>query len=150
MPHSVVAELGTLGNPAIPNDNGIAVFRYADGTFAEVSCSFAAVAGENATEVVCERGTIIENYGDVPSTNIPWPAGGIQLKWYLQDIGNWTNSALPDVKSQGERIAGLAAPLAEFLHGTRPPIATAQEGRDVLRMVLACYAADEQGRRVIL
>ena len=36
MPVSVVAELGTLLNPAIPNDNAIAVFRYADGRFAEV------------------------------------------------------------------------------------------------------------------
>jgi len=33
MPRRVTAELGTLGNPAIVNDNGIAIFRYADGAF---------------------------------------------------------------------------------------------------------------------
>ena len=48
------------------------------------------------------------------------------------------------------RIAGLAQPLADFLHGRRPPIATAEEGRDVLRMVLATYVSNDQGRRVTL
>ena len=148
MPSSVVAELGSLLNPAIPNDNGIAVFRYADGSFAEASCTFTAVAGENVTEVVCENGTIVENYGDVPSCNIPWPPGGIQLKWFLAKSGRWTASELPDIRSQGERISGLAAPLAGFLQGRRAPIATAEEGRDVLRMVLACYESMEQGKRI--
>jgi predicted dehydrogenase len=148
LPASVVAELGTLLNPAIPNDNAIAVFRYADGSFAEVSCTFTAVAGENATEVVCERGTIVENYGDVPACNNPWPPGAIQLKWFLASEGQWTISELPDIRQHGLRIEGLAAPLAEFLRGRRPPIATAEEGRDVLRMTLACYASAEQGRRI--
>ncbi len=149
-PVSVFAEMGTLLNPAVANDNGIAVFRYADGSFGEVSCSFVAVAGENTLEIVCEHGVIIGNYGDGPSCGIPRPEGGILLKWYLDKIGKWTVSDLPEIRGQGERIAGLAAPLAEFLHGNRPPIATAEEGRDVLRLVLACYESAEQGRRVQL
>ena len=150
MPVSVVAEMGTLGNPKVPNDNAIAVFRYADGSFAEVSCSFAAVGGENTAEVVCERGAIIGNYGDAASTNIPRPPGGAHLKWYLHEQGRWTISDLPEFTRQGQRIANLAGPLAEFLHGRRPPIATAKEGRDVLRLVLACYDSAEQGRRIRL
>jgi len=149
-PTSVVAEMGTLLNPAIVNDNVIVVFRYADGSFAEVSCTFVALAGENVTEVVCERGVIIGNFGDVPSCNVPRPPGGIQLKWFLQKTGQWTISELPDIKSHGERIAGLAGPIADFLRGKRPPIATAEEGRDVLRLVLACYESAEQGRRINL
>ena len=54
------------------------------------------------------------------------------------------------IRSQGERIAGLAGPIAEFLQGKRPPIATAEEGRDVLRLVLACYESHGEGRRVTL
>lgn len=149
-PSSVFAEMGTLLNPAIPNDNAIAVFRYPDGTFAEVSCSFVAIAGENTLEIICEHGAIIGNYGDAPSSGIPRPPGGIQLKWYLDRVGNWTVSDLPDVPNQGERIAGLAKPLAEFLGGERRAIATAEEGRDALRLVLACYESNEQGRRVTL
>ena len=151
MPASVVAEMGTLLNPRVPNDNAIAVFRYADGKFAEVSCTFVALAGENVTEVICENGVIIGNYGDVPSTNVPRPPGaGPQLKWFLQKTGNWTASDLPEIKSHGERIFGLAGPLAEFLRGKRPAIATAEEGRDVLRLVLACYESAGEGKRVNL
>ena len=75
---------------------------------------------------------------------------GPQLKWYLQKTGAWTASDLPEIKNHGERIAGLAAPLAEFLSGQRPPIATAEEGRDVLRIVLACYESASQGKRINL
>ena len=149
-PVSVMAEMGTLGNPAIPNDNAIAVFRHADRSFSEVSCTFNAVAGELVTEVICERGVIIGQYGDVPSCNNPWPPGGIQLKWYLDEEKRWTVSDLPDIHQQGARIAGLAEPLAEFLTGRRPPLASVEEGREVLRMVLACYVSSEEGRRVDL
>ena len=146
MPASVFAEMGTLLNPAIPNDTAIAVFRYPDGKFAEVSCSFVAVAGENTLEVICENGVIVGNYGDAPSNGVR-PPGGIQLKWWLQGSG-WTVSDVPEIMGQGERIAGLAGPLAEFLHGKRPAIATAEEGRDVLGLVLACYKSDRQGKRI--
>ena len=148
MPVSVAAELGTLHDPGIANDNAIALFRFADGAFGEVSCTFVAPAGENTAEIVCEKGLIIGNYGDAPSSGVPRPPGGIQLKWYLEEEGRWTVSDLQDVKSQAERIAGLAEPLAEFLQGRRPSIATAEEGRDVLRLILACYESAEQGRRV--
>jgi predicted dehydrogenase len=146
LPESVTAEIGTVLNPKIPNDNGIAVFRYPDGALAEVSCTFVARAGENTLEIVCENGFIAGNYGDLPSTAAR-PAGAPQLKWWLQGAG-WTNSELPEVKSQGDRICGLAAPLADFLHGRRPPIATAEEGRDVLRMVDASLQSSAEGRRV--
>lgn len=147
-PVSVMAELGTLGNPAILNDNAIAVFRHEDGSFSEVSCSFNAVAGEMVTEIVCERGVIVEHYGDVCSCNNPWPPGGIQLKWYLEEEKKWTVSDLADIRQHGQRIAGLAQPLADFMAGRRPPLAMVEEGREVLRMVLACYASAEQGKRI--
>jgi len=151
MPVSVNAELSTMLNPAIINDTGIVILKYADGALGEVSCSFVALAGENVTEVICEHGVIIQNYGDVPSCNVPRPPGsGAQLKWYLQKTGAWTVSDLPEIKSHGERISGLAAPAVEFLEGRRPPIATAREGRDVLRTVLACYDSAAQGKRITL
>jgi predicted dehydrogenase len=150
MPLSASAEIGTALNPRIPNDNGIAVFRYPGGCLAEVSCTFVAVAGENTLEILGEKGMIVGNYGDVPSCMIPRPAGGIQLKWYLHEAKEWTASDLPDIRGQGERIAGLAAPLAGFLHGRRPPVASAREGRDVLKMTLACLESAATGRRVAL
>ena len=146
LPASVMAEISTVLNPKIPCDNGTAVFRYPDGALAEVSCTFVARAGENTLEIAAEHGVIVGNYGDGPSAAVR-PAGAPQLKWWLKGAG-WTSSELPEVKSQGERIGGLAAPLAEFLHGRRPPIATAAEGRDVLRMVLASVQSSAEGRRI--
>ena len=150
MPVSVVAELGSLLNPRIPNDNGIAIFRYADGAFAEVSCSFAAAAGENTAEIVCQNGTIVGNYGDQVTTMVPRPPGAVQLKWFVTGDAQWTVSDVPDIAGQGERVAALAAPLAEFLHGRRPPIATADEGRTVLRLTLACYESAQSAKRILL
>lgn len=148
-PSSVTCELGSLVNPKIPNDHGIAIFRYTDGSFAEVSSSFTCIAGENTTEIIGEKGVIIQNYGDGPSANIPRPQGGICLKWFLADTGDWTVADM-DIGAHGDRIAGLAEPLADFLNGRRPPIATAEEGRTVLHMTLACYDSDTNGKRTRL
>jgi len=150
VPETVTAEIETLLDPAIPNDNGIAIFRYPGGPMAEVVCSFTCAAHENTTEVVAERGTIIQNFGDVPSCNVPRNEAACGMKWYDTTTGDWTLSEVASPKAHGERLAGLAAPLAEFLHGRRPPIATAEEGRTTLRMVLATYVSSHGGRRVSL
>jgi len=150
VPETVTAEIGTLLDPRVPNDNGIAIFRYPGGPIAEVVCSFTCAAGENTTEVVAEKGTIIQNYGDGPSCGVPRPEGACGLKWYLVEKSGWVCSDIPSPPDHGPRIAGLAEPLAEFLHGKRPPIATAEEGRTSLRMVLATYVSSREGRRVRL
>jgi len=150
VPETVTAEVDTIVDPRVPNDNGIIIFRYPGGPIAEVVCSFTCAAHENTTEVVAEKGTIIQNYGDGPSAGVPRPAGACGLKWYLVEKGEWVCSDIASPPDHGPRIAGLAEPLAQFLHGKRPPIATAEEGRTSLRMVLASYVSSREGRRVRL
>jgi len=150
VPETVTAEIETLLDPRVPNDNGIAILRYLNGPLAEVVCSFTCAAHENTVEIVCERGTIIQNYGDVPSCNVPRPKGAVGLKWFDTATGSWTATDIPSPSTHGERIAALAAPLAAFLQGQRPAIATAEEGRTALRMVLATYVSSREGRRVRL
>lgn len=149
-PVSVTAEIATIVNPKLPDDHGIAIFRYADGTMAEVVSSFTCVAGENTTEIIGTAGTVIQNYGDAPSCSAPRPPGAAGLKWFLHGTADWTDSGIPSPANQGERIRALAAPLAEFLHDRRPAIATAREGRDVLRLTLACHDSAAAGRRLSL
>jgi predicted dehydrogenase len=149
MPRSVSAELGSLGHPGMTNDHAIAVFRYADGMMAEVSNSFSSLAGENTTEITAEKGSLVQNYGDAVSAGSPRDESAVCLKWMLEGDADWTCSADPGVESQGDRITALALPISEFLHGNREPIGTAEEGRDVLRMLLACYESNEKGQRVI-
>lgn len=149
-PQSVTAEMDTLLNPKVPDDNGIAIFRYRDGLMAEVVCSFTSIAGENTMEIVGEKAVVIQNYGDGPSCNSPRPAGSVGLKWIAQGETQWTDSGIASPANHGERIAALARPLVDFLAGKRGPIATAEEGRTALKMVLATYRAAQEGRRISL
>ncbi|MCB0122138.1 MAG: Gfo/Idh/MocA family oxidoreductase [Caldilineaceae bacterium] len=149
-PASVTAEITSLSNPLVPNDNGVILYRYANGLIAEVSCSFACLAAENTTEIIGRSGSIVQNYGDVPSCNVPRPADAPGLKWYTAEQQDWTFSEIASPASHGDRIASLSQPLADFFHGRRMPIATAEEGRTALRMVLATYVANSEGRRVLL
>ena len=148
MPETVTATLSTLMNPKITNDNAIAVYKYPSGALAEVSCNFVCLAAENALEVQCEKGTILINFGDLPSANMPHNKQG--LKWYKDGDDDWTRSEILSPAAHGERIANQAKPLADFLNGKTGPIATAKEARDVLKMVLACYVSNEAGQRVQL
>lgn len=150
VPESVTAEIESLYNPRIPMNNGIAIFRYPGGPIAEVNCSFTCTAAENTTEIISERGTIVQNYGDATSCNIARPGDGPGLKRFDASTGVWTASDIDSPPNHGFRIRGLAKPLAEFLRGERLPLATAEEGRTSLHLVLACYASSLQGRRVTL
>jgi predicted dehydrogenase len=148
VPETVTAEIETLLDPRVVNDNGIAIYKYPGGPLAEVVCSFTCGAHENTTEVVCEKGTIIQNFGDGPSNEWPHTHGAEGLKWWTTETRTWTNSGIPSPAGHGHRIAALAEPLAQWMHGQRPPIATVQEGRMSLRMTLACYVSAREGRRV--
>jgi len=150
VPETVTAEIDTLLDPRVPCDNGIAIYRYPGGPIAEVVCSFTCGAHENTTEIVCEKGTIIQNYGDGPSNEWPHTHGAEGLKWWKSDTRTWTNSGIPSPAGHGHRIHALAEPLAKWFHSQRPPIATAEEGRTSLRMTLACYLSVREGRRVRL
>ena len=150
MPLNVTARMTTAHKASMPNDNGIAIFEYPDGMLAEISCSFACAAGENTTEIVGEKGVLVQNYGDGPSSQRRFDAAAPSLKWFLQGGEGWTVSDVPAPKTQGERIGNLAGPLADFLHGRRPPLASADDGRNALRLVQACYQSNESGKRIDL
>jgi predicted dehydrogenase len=149
-PESVSAEITTHFDPRLPNNNGMAIFRYADGTLADLTCSFTCAAAENTVEVFAEKGSIIQNYGDGVSCNVPRPADAVGLKWFTNERKDWTYSDIASPASHGERIAGLAEPLADFFHGRRSALATAEDGRIVLRMLLSTYLSSMEGRRVTI
>jgi predicted dehydrogenase len=146
----VSAEIATLRSPKVPDDHGVAVFRYADGMMGEVSSSFVQMAGENTVEIVGERGVIVQNFGDLVSCSSPRDAAAPGVKWILAGEKQWQVSQIASPATHGERIGGLAGPLLEFLQGKREPIATAAEGRDALKLVLASYRAAELGRRIAI
>ena len=148
MPESVMCEMSTMVNEKIPNDNAVILFKYADGMIAEISCSFTCSASEITTEVYCEKGTIQQYFGDNPATRLPRPPMP-GLKWFKEGEKDWQDSGIESPPAHGARLGWQAKPMADFLQGG-DPICTAEEGRNDLRMVLACYVSAREGRRVSL
>ncbi|HLV81317.1 MAG TPA: Gfo/Idh/MocA family oxidoreductase [Chthonomonadaceae bacterium] len=148
MPVSVIAEIGNVLTDVAPDDTGVAVFRYADGLFAEVYNSSVTLAGVNTTEIYGDRGVLIQNHGDAPSCAVK-PPHPIGLKLYQAEKASlgWQDLGLPVPAGQGERIAGVARPFIDAL-AAGVPMCTAQEGRQSVEMCLAAYHAARTGRRV--
>ncbi len=146
MPETVSCEMSSMINPKVPNDTGIALFKYKDGMIADISCQFTTVAAEIGTEVYGDKGSIQQYFDDGPSTRLPHE-GVPGLKWYVKPDADWTLSDIPSPKSHGERIYNQGVQLAAFLRGGAP-VCTAEDGRNSLRLVLACYVSARTGTRV--
>ena len=147
MPETVSCEMSTMVNPKIVNDNAVALFRYKNGLICEISCCFTCVASEITTEVYLSNGSIQQYFGDNPACRLPRVSGMTGLKWYKEGDKDWTDSGIPSPAAHGQRLKDQAAPLASFLKGGAP-VCTAEEGRNSLRLVLACYLSASLGQRV--
>ena len=92
------------------------------------------VSGENTTEIVGERGVLVQNWGDAPSAAERFDCAAPSLKWFLRDRGEWVVSDVEAPRAQAERIAGrVFAPEAVGAgHGGGRPRCAA-DGFGVLR-----------------
>lgn len=150
-PVSVTAEIQTLIDPRIPDDTGAAVYKFKDGTIAILECSFTCVAAEDTTNIYGDKGTILQSYGDAPSCGgVAPPENAKGVKYLLAGEKAWTSVDIPTPKNHGERIRGVAKPLVDFLAGRREPIATLEEGRINIEMLVGAYASAKEGRRIQL
>jgi len=146
VPETVSCEMSTMHIPEVKNDTGVALFKYPNGMIAEVTFCSSCSAAEITTEVYSERGAIQQYNGDGPGCRLPHNNPG--LKYFKEGDADWTVSDIPLPEGQWVRIKDQAKPLADFLLGNRPPICSAEEGRNSLRMVLACYLSQKTGSRV--
>lgn len=149
-PISVIAEIDNVLTDVAPDDTGVALFRFDDGLFAEITNSSVTLAGENTTEIYGDRGVIIQNHGDGPSCGVkpPHPIG-VKLYQAERAAEGWQDLGLPIPAGHGERIAGVARPFIDALKsGT--PMCSAREARISVEMCLACYESAATGRRVSL
>jgi predicted dehydrogenase len=149
-PKSVIAEIDNVLTSVAPDDAGFAIFRYPDGMMAEVHNASITLAAENTTEIYGDRGVIIQNHGDGPSSAVK-PAHPIGVKLYQTEKAElgWQDQGLSMPASHSERIAGVARPFIDALKAGRP-MCPAQEGRVSVEMLLAAYESSETGRRVEL
>ncbi len=148
-PTSVIAEIDNILTDVAPDDNGVAVYRYPNKAMSILFNSSTTWAGENTTEVYGDKGVIIQNYDDSPSTNVPRPPDAVGLKMYLQEKGDWEYFDIPLPDGHGERIAAVARPFVDYLLDDKAPTITAEDGRCCIEMILGAYRSAQQGKRVM-
>jgi predicted dehydrogenase len=149
-PVSVMAEIDNVLTDVAPDDNGVALYRFAGKEIGVLLNSSTMLAAEATTEIYGDEGVIVQNYGDLPSSSVPRPPSPIALKLYRTDDPQWRDLGLPADTSQGDRIAAVARPVIDYLHGRRGPLATAADGKICIEMILAAYRSADQGRRIAL
>lgn len=149
-PVSVMAEIDNVVTDVAPDDNGVALFRFAHKEIGILLNSSTMLAAEATTEIYGDEGTIVQNYGDLSSSLVPRPPSPIALKLYRTDDPQWRDLGLPADTPQGQRIAGVARPVVDYLHGRREPIATADDGKVCIEMILGAYRSADQGCRIAL
>lgn len=148
MPRSVIAEIDNVVTHIAPDDNGVAVFRFSKGEMGVLLNSSTMLAAEATTEIYGDQGVIVQNYGDAPSSFLPRPLGAAALKIYRQGADDWERFDLPADTPHSERIRAVPRPLVDYLLGRRGPLATAEEGRACVEMILGSYQAARDGRRI--
>lgn len=148
-PSSVIAEIDNIITDCAPDDNGVAVYRFAKGEMGILLNSSTVMAGENTTEIYGSKGCLIQNYGDGPSCAVPRPAGAPALKVFRYGERDWETFEVPaDSLDQANRIRRVPRPWIDSLLADAPPPASAEDGRAATEMILGAYRAAEEGRRV--
>ncbi|MCY4070035.1 MAG: Gfo/Idh/MocA family oxidoreductase [Chloroflexi bacterium] len=144
-PVSVMAEIDNIVTDVAPDDNGIAIYRFGKGEIGVLFNSSTQLAAEATTEIYGDAGTIHQNYGDAPSTLVP--PEGTPLKIFRAGAEDWEKFDFPFVP-HGSRIHAVARPVIDFVKGDGPPLATAEDGKVCIEMVLGAYQSAREGRRI--
>jgi predicted dehydrogenase len=147
MPVSVTAEIDNVVTDVAPDDNGVAIYRFESGMMGILFNSSTTVAGVNTTEMYGDKGTLIQDYGDAPSTSAPRPPDAKPLRYIRLGDSEWTEIDIPIPASQGERIAAIPRPFVDYIKGITDEHVSAEEGRKSVEMVLGAYASATSGQR---
>jgi len=144
----VTAEIDNVVTNVAPDDNGVAVYRFQNGVMGILFNSSTTVAAVSTTEIYGDQGTIIQDYGDLSSTNVPRPPDAVPLRMIRRGEKRWTEFRLPIPTSQGERIAAVPRPFIDYVRGLTDETISAKEGRKSVEMVLGAYRSSTEGRRI--
>ncbi len=147
-PQSVMAEIDNIVTNVAPDDNGIAVYRFGQKEIGILLNSSTMLAAEATTEIYGDQGTLVQNYGDQPSSAIARPPGAVALKMYHAGDKEWTPFDFPADVPHGNRIRALPRPLVDYLKGRGEALASAEDGRVCIEMILGAYRSAQEGRRV--
>ncbi|MCZ6632166.1 MAG: Gfo/Idh/MocA family oxidoreductase [bacterium] len=147
-PTSVVAEIDGIITDVAPDDNGVAIYRFKDGIIGTLFNGSTTVAGVNTTEIYGDEGTIVQDYGDSPSTSAPRPENAVPLKYIRKGDEAWTEFPMHIPKGQGERISAVPRPFIDYIRGLTDERISPEEGKVSVEMILAAYQYAREGRRI--
>lgn len=147
-PRSVIAEIDNVVTNTAPDDNGIAVYRFGHKEIGILLNSSTMLAAEATTEIYGDKGTLVQNYGDLVSSGLPRPQGAVALKIYRAGAKDWESFDFPADTPHFMRIRAVPRPLVDYLKGQGEPLASAEDGRVCIEMILGAYESAHTGRRV--
>ena len=147
-PVSVMAEIDNIVTDAAPDDNGVSIFRFETGIMGILFNGSTTAAGVNTTEIYGDEGTIIQDYGDAPSTSAPRSEDAVPLKYIRRGDDRWTEFKMDIPKGQGERIAAIPRPFINYIRGLSDERVSPEEGRVSVEMILSAYQSAKEGRRI--
>ena len=144
----VTAEIDNIVTNVAPDDNGVALYRFAKGELGILLNSSTTIAGVNTTEIYGDEGTLIQDYGDGPSTGAPRSPDAVPLRTIRRGDKAWTEYPIPIPRAHGERLAGIPRPFIDYIRGLTDETISAREGRKSVEMVLGAYRSAIEGRRI--
>ena len=150
-PVSVMADIDNVLSSNAPDDTGLALYRFAGGEFGYVLNSSVVWAAENTAEIYGDRGVLLQNYGDGPSSG-PIPPNPIHLKYFdsedkeagWQDLGE----PLPPT-GHGWRIQNVIRNILDEYKAGKVQV-SARDGKISTEMILGAYQSAAEGRKIAL
>ncbi|MBE0700011.1 MAG: Gfo/Idh/MocA family oxidoreductase [Anaerolineaceae bacterium] len=149
-PRSVMAQIDNVVTTVAPDDNGVAIYRFQNGEIGILDNSSTTIAAIGTTEVYGTEGTIIQEHGDLSSTNCPRPKDAVALRMFRKGDAQWTEFDFSIPKSHGERLANVPRPFIDYIRGTSTQTISAEEGRVGVEMLVGAYRSSAEGRLVEL
>jgi len=148
MPVSVSAEIDAIISDVAPDDNGVAIFRFARGEMVVLLNSSTTLAAVSTTEIYGDQGTIVHDYGDGPSTSAPRAADAVPLRLLRKGSEQWEEFPIAIPASHAERIGAVPLAFIDYLRGDESRAISTADGRASVEMVLGAYQSASEGRRV--
>ncbi|MCE5216544.1 Gfo/Idh/MocA family oxidoreductase [bacterium] len=150
-PVSVMAEIDNILTHRAADDSGEAIYRFANGEMGLLMNSSVILAAESTSEIYGDKGVILENYGDGPSTGTPPPPGATMLKMFQSEKRDQGWQILPAEipASHGWRIANVTRNILDEYKAGKVQV-SARDAKISTGMILGAYESARTGTRVSL
>lgn len=148
-PISVLAHIDHLQSPFAVDDNGVAIYRFAGGRYAVVESSWTWLATAYTTEIYGDQGTIVQSFTDLASTTALGESS-IPLRVYSRcfpERGWWYPYPAQPLHFKRTHDE-VAIRFARCLLDGMPAVATAEDARKALELIVAAYESARTGRVV--